>query len=120
MVVVGAVGMNVPREPYDKKELELRLSMSYGPGRYDNQYDEQGRDYPFADVRWTEQRNMQAFLELIAERKVLLKPLITHRFPIEQAEPAYAMMKEGRAPFPSERPKLHARSPWALSEQGTM
>lgn len=99
VVVVGAVGMNVPREPYYKKELDLRLSMSYGPGRYDGRYEEQGQDYPFAYVRWTEQRNMQAFLELVAERKVLLKPLITHRFPIEQAESAYALMMEGKAPY---------------------
>lgn len=99
VVVVGAVGMNVPREPYYKKELDLRLSMSYGPGRYDSRYEEQGQDYPFAYVRWTEQRNMQAFLELVAERKVLLKPLITHRFPIEQAESAYSLMMEGKAPY---------------------
>lgn len=99
VVVVGAVGMNVPREPYYKKELDLRLSMSYGPGRYDSRYEEQGQDYPFAYVRWTEQRNMQAFLELVAERKVLLKPLITHRFPIEQAESAYALMMEGKQPY---------------------
>lgn len=99
VVVVGAVGMNLPREPYYKKELELRLSMSYGPGRYDHQYEEHGRDYPFGYVRWTEQRNMQAFLELVAERKVLLKPLITHRFPIEQAESAYALMMEGATPY---------------------
>ncbi len=99
VVVVGAVGMNIPREPYYKKELELRLSMSYGPGRYDYQYEEQGRDYPFGYVRWTEQRNMQAFLELVAERKVHLKPLITHRFPIEQAEDAYALMMAGTTPY---------------------
>ena len=99
VVVVGAVGMNLPREPYYKKELELRLSMSYGPGRYDNQYEEHGRDYPFGYVRWTEQRNMQAFLELVAERKVQLKPLITHRFPIEQAESAYSLMMEGTTPY---------------------
>ena len=99
VVVVGAVGMNIPREPYYKKELELRLSMSYGPGRYDNQYEEQGRDYPFGYVRWTEQRNMQAFLELVAERKVQLKPLITHRYPIEQAEAAYALMMDGTTPY---------------------
>ena len=99
VVVVGAVGMNIPREPYYKKELELRLSMSYGPGRYDNQYEEQGRDYPFGYVRWTEQRNMQAFLELVAERKVQLKPLITHRYPIEQAEAAYAIMMDGTTPY---------------------
>ncbi len=99
VVVVGAVGMNIPREPYYKKELELRLSMSYGPGRYDTQYEEHGRDYPFGYVRWTEQRNMQAFLELVAERKVFLKPLITHRFAIEQAESAYALMMEGSTPY---------------------
>ena len=99
VVVVGAVGMNIPREPYYKKELELRLSMSYGPGRYDHQYEEQGRDYPFGYVRWTEQRNMQAFLELVAERKVQLKPLITHRYPIEQAEAAYALMMDGTTPY---------------------
>ncbi len=99
VVVVGAVGMNIPREPYYKKELELRLSMSYGPGRYDTRYEEQGRDYPFGYVRWTEQRNMQAFLELVAERKIHLKPLITHRFPIERAESAYALMMEGSTPY---------------------
>ena len=99
VVVVGAVGMNIPREPYYKKELELRLSMSYGPGRYDVHYEEQGRDYPFGYVRWTEQRNMQAFLELVAERKVQLKSLITHRFPIEEAESAYTLMMEGSVPY---------------------
>lgn len=99
VVVVGAVGMNLPRDPYYKKELELRLSMSYGPGRYDSQYEEQGRDYPFGYVRWTEQRNMQAFLDLVAERKIRLKPLITHRFPIEQAEAAYSLIMEGATPY---------------------
>jgi hypothetical protein len=69
VVVVGAVGMNVPRESYYKKELDLRLSMSYGPGRYDAAYEEQGHDYPFGYVRWTEQRNMQAFLELVANAR---------------------------------------------------
>jgi threonine dehydrogenase-like Zn-dependent dehydrogenase len=99
VVVVGAVGMNIPREPYYKKELELRLSMSYGPGRYDGQYEEQGIDYPFAYVRWTEQRNMQAFLELVAGGKVHLKPLITHRFPIDQAPAAYSLMMDGKTSY---------------------
>jgi predicted dehydrogenase/threonine dehydrogenase-like Zn-dependent dehydrogenase len=99
VVVVGAVGMNVPREPYYQKELDLRLSMSYGPGRYDAAYEEYGHDYPFGYVRWTEQRNMQAFLELVATGKVRLKPLITHRFPIEQAESAYTLMMEGSTPY---------------------
>ncbi len=99
VVVVGAVGMDLPREPYYKKELDLRLSMSYGPGRYDSEFEEKGRDYPYGYVRWTETRNMQAFLELVAERKVQLKPLITHRFPIEEAEKAYALMMEGGVPY---------------------
>ena len=64
------VGMNLQREPFYKKELDLRLSMSYGPGRYDPNYEEKGQDYPLAYVRWTERRNMSAFLELVADGKV--------------------------------------------------
>lgn len=89
VVVVGAVGLTIPREPYYKKELELRMSMSYGPGRYDSRYEEEGRDYPYAYVRWTERRNMQAFLSLVREGRVAVKPLITHRFSIEEATVAY-------------------------------
>ena len=92
VVVVGMVGMTVPREPYYKKELDLRLSMSYGPGRYDANYEEKGQDYPFAHVRWTEQRNMQAFLELVAEGKVTPGRLITHRFEIAKAHEAYRLL----------------------------
>ena len=68
VVVVGFVGMNLKRDLYYKKELDLRLSMSYGPGRYDPTYEEHGHDYPIAYVRWTEQRNMQTFLELVRDR----------------------------------------------------
>jgi predicted dehydrogenase/threonine dehydrogenase-like Zn-dependent dehydrogenase len=89
VVAVGAVGMQVPRKIYYNKELDLHLSRSYGPGRYDPQYEEHGIDYPYGYVRWTENRNMQAFLHLVAEGKVDVKKLITHRFPIEQAEAAY-------------------------------
>jgi len=92
VVVVGLVGMNIDREPFYKRELDLRLSMSYGPGRHDPAYEEQGHDYPLAYVRWTEQRNMQAFLELVADGRVTPHKLITHRFPIEQAEAAYKLM----------------------------
>jgi polar amino acid transport system substrate-binding protein len=87
--MVGAVRMDLPRKTYYEKELQLRLSRSYGPGRYDKQYEEQGIDYPIGYVRWTERRNMQEFLRLISTKAVRLDRLITHRFPIERAEQAY-------------------------------
>ena len=97
VVVVGAVGMTLPREPYYKKELEFRLSMSYGPGRYDRTYEEQGHDYPFGYVRWTEQRNMEAFLDLLRQGQVKVAHLVTDRYPIEQAEVAYQRLTDGSA-----------------------
>ncbi len=99
VVIVGAVGMTIPREAYYKKELDLRLSMSYGPGRYDNEYEEKGLDYPFSYVRWTENRNMEAFLQLIQQRKVDIAPLITHRYTIGEAEDAYELITEGAIPY---------------------
>jgi predicted dehydrogenase len=93
VVIVGLVGMALDREPFYKRELDLRLSMSYGPGRYDPAYEQEGHDYPLPFVRWTEQRNMQAFLELIAEGKVTPAKLVTHRFPIAEAEAAYKLME---------------------------
>jgi polar amino acid transport system substrate-binding protein len=76
VVVVGAVGMNAPRSSFFGKELILRVSRSYGPGRYDKEYEENGRDYPIGYVRWTENRNMQAFLALLAERKIDMRRAI--------------------------------------------
>lgn len=93
VVVVGMVGMEVPREPFYKKELDLRLSMSYGPGRYDPTYEEGGVDYPFGYVRWTERRNMQSFLNLVAEGKVTPAKLVTHRFEIDKALEAYELLE---------------------------
>lgn len=98
VVIVGLVGMTVDREPFYKRELDLRLSMSYGPGRHDPSYEVDGHDYPLPYVRWTEQRNMQAFLELVAEGRVTPQRLVTHRFPIEEAEKAYALM-DGDEPY---------------------
>ena len=95
--MVGAVKLEVPRKVYYEKELQLRLSRSYGPGRYDAQYEEQGVDYPIGYVRWTERRNMQEFLRLVAARAVRLEPLITHRFPIVQAGQAYDIIT-GKTP----------------------
>jgi predicted dehydrogenase/threonine dehydrogenase-like Zn-dependent dehydrogenase len=95
IVAVGMVGMAIDREPFYKRELELKLSMSYGPGRHDPDYEISGHDYPLPYVRWTEQRNMEAFLGLVAEGKVTPKRLVTHRFPIGGAEEAYQLMERG-------------------------
>jgi predicted dehydrogenase/threonine dehydrogenase-like Zn-dependent dehydrogenase len=95
VVVVGVVGMELPRRPYYFKEAEFVVSCSYGPGRYDPDYEERGHDYPAAHVRWTEQRNLQAVLDLMGERRLDVRPLVTHRFPIDRAEDAYRMIEEG-------------------------
>src|SRR5437588_896776 len=92
VVVVGAVGLNIPRKPYFDRELTFKISMSYGPGRYDPEYEERGHDYPFGYVRWTEKRNLEAFLDLVSDGRVNVEPLITHRFKIDQAEQAYRLI----------------------------
>ncbi|MCD6201359.1 MAG: bi-domain-containing oxidoreductase [Bacteroidales bacterium] len=93
IIVVGAVKMDLPRDPhYYKKELEVRMSCSYGPGRYDVEYEKKGHDYPYAYVRWTEQRNMEAFLHLLEKKAVRLDPLITHIFDINEADKAYDLI----------------------------
>jgi predicted dehydrogenase len=88
VVMVGVTGMEIPRDIFYHKELEFRLSRSYGPGRYDPLYEEKGVDYPIGYVRWTEQRNMEAFLKL----RLPLTPLITHTFPIDDAPKAYELI----------------------------
>ena len=92
VVAVGMIGMDVPRNAYYEKELQLRLSRSYGPGRYDRTYEEEGVDYPLGYVRWTEQRNMEAFLDLVAAGGVQPSRLVTHRVPIDEAERAYQIV----------------------------
>jgi polar amino acid transport system substrate-binding protein len=100
VVAVGLVGMNVPRKIYYERELTLKVSMSYGPGRYDPEYEERGHDYPFAYVRWTEGRNIEAFLDLVAAGAVRIAPLITHRFSIEDGERAYNLIAgETKEPY---------------------
>jgi predicted dehydrogenase/threonine dehydrogenase-like Zn-dependent dehydrogenase len=89
VIAVGMIGMDVPRNVYYQRELTLRVSLSYGPGRYDPDYEEHGHDYPIAYVRWTEGRNIEAFLDLLAARRIDVKALITHRFSIEDARRAY-------------------------------
>jgi predicted dehydrogenase len=99
VVLVGAVPMNVPRSPFYEKEIDLRFSRSYGPGRYDRDYEEKGHDYPVGYVRWTERRNLAEFLRLVAAGHVEMDPLITHRFELDEAAAAYASLQGGRAPL---------------------
>ena len=89
VVAVGTVGMNIPRSPFYEKEINFRTSCSYGPGRYDPDYEERGQDYPLGFVRWTENRNMEAALDMMAQRKLNVGALITHRIPVEQSLLAY-------------------------------
>ncbi len=92
VVATGAVGLNIPRKVYYEKELSFINSRSYGPGRYDPSYEEKGVDYPIGYVRWTEGRNMESALQLMADGKLKVQPLITHRIPIEQAASAYEII----------------------------
>jgi predicted dehydrogenase/threonine dehydrogenase-like Zn-dependent dehydrogenase len=99
VVIVGAVPTGFSRQHYYRKELDLRMSSSYGPGRYDPSYEEKGIDYPIGYVRFTEQRNMQTFVQLLSEKKLNIKSLITHRFKLEEAPQAYSMIVEQSEPF---------------------
>ncbi|MBU2468820.1 MAG: bi-domain-containing oxidoreductase [Proteobacteria bacterium] len=92
VVVVGAVEMNMDRSVFYAKELELKLSRSLGPGRYDPSYEQKGLDYPYDQVRWTENRNMESFIDLVASGKLSMDPLITHRFAFEKAPEAYSTL----------------------------
>ena len=93
VVVVGAVRMDIPRDDYFKKEISVVISRSYGPGRYDPNYEEGGNDYPAGYVRFTEQRNMQTVLDLIAGGQLDVKSLITHRFAVDDAVAAYSLIE---------------------------
>lgn len=92
VILVGDVGLNLPRAPYYMKELDFRLSRSLGPGRYDPEYEERGKDYPAGYVRWSENRNMQEFLRLLSTGDVVLMNLTTHRFSLDDAKAAYALI----------------------------
>lgn len=99
VVIVGAVPTGFKRTNYFRKELELKMSASYGPGRYDREYEEDGIDYPYAYVRWTENRNMEAFVELLRKDKLNITGLITHEFSFGKAEDAYKIIVEKSEPF---------------------
>ncbi|NEP08921.1 MAG: Gfo/Idh/MocA family oxidoreductase [Symploca sp. SIO2C1] len=113
VVLVGDVGLNLNRADFYQKELDFFISTSYGPGRYDRNYEEQGLDYPVAYVRWTENRNMAEYLRLIAAGKIKIDPLINATYPIEKATEAYESLKgDGDKPlmvllaYPQTEPKL--------------
>ena len=95
IVAVGATGLDLPRRTLYRKELSLVVSRSYGPGRYDPDYEERGHDYPRAYVRWTERENMRTFLELVADGRVDVRPLVSHRFDIERGAEAYETLEKG-------------------------
>lgn len=97
IVLVGVTGLELSRDDFFKKELTFQVSASYGPGRYDPNYEEKGQDYPFGFVRWTEQRNFEAVLDMMAAGSLDVKPLISHRFPIDDAENAYELIS-GNSP----------------------
>ena len=92
VIAIGAVGMEIPRKQYYEKELTFKIARSYGPGRYDHNYEESGSDYPIGYVRWTEGRNLEAVVDLIKQDKLDVSSLITHRFQIDHAEDAYALI----------------------------
>ncbi len=92
IVLVGVTGLELSRDDFFKKELTFQVSASYGPGRYDPNYEEKGQDYPIGFVRWTEQRNFEAVLDMMADGRLDVKPLISHKFAIEDADQAYALV----------------------------
>jgi predicted dehydrogenase/threonine dehydrogenase-like Zn-dependent dehydrogenase len=95
IVLVGVTGLELSRSDFYEKELSFQVSCSYGPGRYDANYEEKGLDYPIGFVRWTEQRNFEAVLDMIADSRIAVEPLITHRFRIEDAHEAYQLVSDG-------------------------
>ena len=95
IVLVGVTGLELSRDDFFKKELTFQVSSSYGPGRYDSEYEEKGHDYPFGYVRWTEQRNFEAVLDMMADGRLDVKPLISHWFDIEDADKAYELVSNG-------------------------
>ena len=99
IVLVGVTGLELSRTVFYEKELSFQVSCSYGPGRYDPVYEDKALDYPFAYVRWTEQRNFEAILDLMAAGRIDVAPLITHRFPLLEAEKAYQMIAGNTEPY---------------------
>ena len=97
IILVGVTGLELSRADFYEKELKFQVSCSYGPGRYDPEYEDKGQDYPLAFVRWTEQRNFEAVLDMLAGGQLDVKPLISHRFAFEDAQQAYQTLTEDKA-----------------------
>jgi predicted dehydrogenase len=117
IVLVGVAGLDLDRADFYTKELTFQVSCSYGPGRYDPQYEEKGNDYPLGFVRWTEQRNFEAVLAMMQSGALDVKPLITHRFPFDDAPAAYELLATGSEPYlgiliqyPREAPRAQRRT----------
>ncbi|MCL6590050.1 MAG: bi-domain-containing oxidoreductase [Firmicutes bacterium] len=118
VVLVGDVGLKLNRADFYQKELDFLISASYGPGRYDSRYEEQGLDYPLGYVRWTENRNMMEYLHLLATGRLKLRPLITNVFPVAEAAAAYEALKSGPSKpvlvllsYPQPGPPVTANAP---------
>ena len=94
IVLIGVVGLELSRADFYEKELSFQVSCSYGPGRYDEDYEAKGNGLSFAFVRWTEQRNFEAVLDLMASGSIDIKPLISHRFKIDDAVEAYEKLDD--------------------------
>ncbi|QIL85372.1 zinc-binding dehydrogenase [Vibrio sp. HDW18] len=97
IILVGVTGLELNRADFYEKELTFQVSCSYGPGRYDADYEDKGNDYPYAFVRWTEQRNFEAILDMMSSGQVDVKPLITHRFKFEDAAQAYDLLTSDKS-----------------------
>ena len=116
IILVGVIGLELSRADFYEKEITFQVSCSYGPGRYDPSYEEQGNDYPLAFVRWTEQRNFEAILDMMSGGQIDVKPLITHRFKFENASDAYELLTTDKTAlgillqFESESAKRHSKT----------
>src|SRR6185312_16924558 len=92
IILVGVIGLNISRAEFYEKELSFQVSCSYGPGRYDENYEQKGQDYPLPFVRWTEKRNFEAVLQAISDGQVKVEPLITERIPLPEYDKIYGNM----------------------------
>jgi predicted dehydrogenase len=122
IVLIGVVNLKLMRSDFYSKELTFQVSCSYGPGRYDDDYEQAGHDYPFGYVRWTEQRNFQAILHMMASKQIVVDRLITSRFPLSKAVEAYRTIMEDPAALGVifEYPDLTEPSPTTVMEQSAV